>query len=219
MGLATGSRVSVLALPLALALTLAGALTGCGGTSDPAQESTSPSATPSPSVTGKSTPGMTLDEAVAAAEAETCSGCVTPTQDPAEAEESARRGLVELSVSASDGAYVGLWAYSGQAWQVLAGYQNDVPMPNRLPSDIWICTDTSATDVRAGPGEDYPVVATVDAVTPVRATFMRLTQPQSTTSDGSPVNGTGWFEVSWDDSSGWVSSTRVDRLDACSVWP
>jgi hypothetical protein len=205
MGLATGGRVSVLALPLALALTLAGALTGCGGTSDPAQESTSPSATPSPSpsVTGESTPGMTLDEAVAAAEAE----------------ESARRGLVELSVSTSDGAYVGLWAYSGQAWQVLAGYQNDVPMPNRLPSDIWICTDTSATDVRAGPGEDYPVVATVDAVTPVRATFMRLTQPQSTTSDGSPVNGTGWFEVSWDDSSGWVSSTRVDRLDACSVWP
>jgi hypothetical protein len=161
---------------------------------------------------------MTLERAIAAAEKSSCSGCVDLTYDPAASEESATRGIVELGVSDPDGGgAVEAWGYSGASWEPMIGHQTSHPLPVRLPAPIWVCTDESSTNIRSGPGTDYPVIGAVKEDSLIDATFMKLTEPRSSEADGLWVDGQGWFEISSGDLRGWVSSTRVANSDNLDV--
>lgn len=156
----------------------------------------------------------TLSAAVAAARADSCATCVHLTYSRSSARASASRGLVELSeTDPQGGGAVILWGYTGTRWRQLAGYQDDVPLPNRLPMRIWVCTDDRATRIRSGPGTNYRVLRTVRDDTRVRATRFRLTKPATP-----PRNGAGWFRVTVHGRTGWVSSTRVANDLGCGFW-
>lgn len=170
--------------------------------------------------------GRTLAKALAAARRESCSGCVdlgALARD--EAQESARRGLVTLGVLDPDGGgAMEAWGYSGSEWWPLVGFQDDIALPTRLPSTVWICTDDSVTNIRSGPGTDYPVIAKASHDTRATATFMRATQPMFR-GDGTepPQNGEGWYLVTTKGQLGWVSSTRLATTestyyDGCGLW-
>lgn len=116
------------------------------------------------------------------------------------------------------------WGYSGSEWWPLVGFQDDIALPTRLPSTVWICTDDSVTNIRSGPGTDYPVIAKASHDTRATATFMRATQPMFR-GDGTepPQNGEGWYLVTIKGQLGWVSSTRLATTestyyDGCGLW-
>lgn len=181
-----------------------------GRVSDPPSPDEATDASPDV-VTLKSSDEMTLEAVWAAAEADSCRSCVSSTGSGGAEQESARRGLAQVRIGDAEGltGAVFLYGYSGTQWQPLSATQGDERFPSRLPEPIWICVDESSTNLRAGPGTEYPVIGRVTRPTEAQATFFRLTTAESEDDEGNPVDGEGWFEVSFDQTRAWVSSTRI----------
>jgi hypothetical protein len=159
---------------------------------------------------------LTLQQAYLTAQARSCEECVRLDATP-EREESASRGLVAFDVrdvpppTPGPGAIM-LVGFDGTSWGVFATYQNLAP-PSQLPADIWICVDDSGSNVRSGPGLQYPVLATVDSDQTVPAMFFRLTSEKPLDESA----GEGWFLIEGQGLAGWVSSTRVADV-GCGLW-
>ena len=217
-----GHRAKWGAAVLALAL-----LSACGGGNGGDQPSPGglESASTQPTPTGQSTgtavvapepnPDLTLQAAFAAAQAHSCDTCVTLNDSP-EQQASASLGLVDFDVRdpGPGSGWIELWGFTGTSWGLYASYQNQPPPPSRLPADIWICTDESGSDVRSGPGTQYPVLAVVDSDVMVAAEFFRLTSVEPP----GEVAGEGWFLIGGQGLAGWVSSTRVSAELGCEYW-
>ena len=147
----------------------------------------------------------TAQAALAAAEATAqCSGCTFDfgARTP---QESARRGLVTISVGdPQGGGYAMIMAYTGSKWASLWEGNGNTRNPGRLPARIAVCMDEGGwTNVRSGPGLQYRRISKVSQPTIKKAFEARLTKPLGSS------EGEAWFRISIDGIQGWVQNLRT----------
>ena len=147
----------------------------------------------------------TADEAMAAAQRKAdCPGCEFDyaSRRPLE---SARRGLVSVSVGAPEGGgYVMIMAYTGSRWARLWEGNGNTRDMDTLPGKIAICMNRGGwTNVRKGPGLNYRRVGKVSKPTIKKAFEVRLVKPLG------KREGVAWYRISFRGRPAWVQNLRT----------
>lgn len=147
----------------------------------------------------------TADAAMAVAQRKAdCSGCDFDFASKRPVE-SARRGLVSISVGAPEGGgYVMIMGYTGSAWGVLWEGNGNTRDVGSLPGKIAICmTRGGWTNVRNGPGLNYRRVGKVSKPTIKKAFEVRLEKPLGR------HEGVAWYRISFNGRPAWVQNLRT----------
>lgn len=141
--------------------------------------------------------------------------CIDTTPNSAVSPE---RGIAVFSVNDPGGMGGGL-AIMGRTptgeWDLWFGTQNVTYQRWELPGDMIVCADGDGARVRAPPGTDALVVATLPDLTPVPAEEFVLTRPGTV----QPFTaGAGWYRISLP-YAGWIHSTLLAdaRLGDCAL--
>lgn len=119
--------------------------------------------------------------------------------------ESARRGLVSVSVGAPEGGgYVMIMAYTGSRWGVLWEGNGNTRDVDTLPGKTAIFMNRGGwTNVRKGPGLNYRRVGKVSKPTIKKAFEVRLVKALG------KREGVAWYRISFKGRPAWVQNLRT----------
>lgn len=162
----------------------------------------------------------TADAALAAAQSRAdCPQCEydVVSRSPTE---SARRGLVTISVGdPRGGGYVSIMGYTGSRWDVLWEGNGSTRDVESLPGRVAICMSPAGwTNIRKGPGTNFKQVGKVSRPTSKKVFEMRLVTPQR------DQEGIGWYRISFNGRPAWVQNLRTflapsgGAASACGEW-
>jgi hypothetical protein len=135
--------------------------------------------------------------------------------------ESARRGLVDISVGSPEGGgYHMILGHTGSRWARLWEGNGSTRDVDALPGKVAICmSEDGWTNIRKGPGTDFRQVGKVSQPTVKKAFEMRLVMPQRR------QEGIGWYRISFNGRPAWVQNLRTmfvgpgeGAASACQVW-
>jgi uncharacterized protein YgiM (DUF1202 family) len=135
--------------------------------------------------------------------------------------ESARRGLVDVSVGSPEGGgYHMIMGYTGSRWDRLWEGNGSTRDVQALPGKVAICMSAEGwTNIRKGPGTNYEQVGKVSRPTVKKVFEMRLVTPLRR------QEGIGWYRISYNGRPAWVQNLRTMFVDssggaasACEVW-
>ena len=166
------------------------------------------------------TPQAALDAAQRFAQCEDCTFTVS-SRAP---RESARRGLVDVMVGDANGisGYHAIMGYTGSGWDLLWAGNGSTRDVSRLPDKIVICmNDGGWTNLRKGPGTNYPRVGRISRPTVKKAFQMRLTEPGNVRREG-----VGWYRIAVNGQPAWVQNLRTmsktlygsPATAVCKIW-
>lgn len=166
------------------------------------------------------TPQAALDAAQRFAQCDDCTFTVS-SRAP---RESARRGLIDVLVADANGisGYHAIMGYTGSGWDLLWAGNGSTRDVSRLPDKIVVCmNDGGWTNLRKGPGLNYPRVGKVSRPTVKKAFEMRLTEPGNYRHEG-----VGWYRISINGRQAWVQNLRTmskalygsPASAVCTIW-